>query len=196
MNYLEMKTMFAQLSRRGDLSASNQNTTNCFTLAQYEVQRKARRLSAFELALSTTPLVNGRFTLPTGFEEFKVLKAGERTVEPKSLEFIFDFVERSGLPSYYAINGNEAVCAPQSGSVFGVYFQKIPFLTADADTNWVSDNWPDVYIFGALAQSGAWIKDEKTLLLWDSKYKEVLAQMLADDEIKQYSGKTLSMRAR
>jgi len=51
------------------------------------------------------------------------------------------------------------------------YYQRVPPLTSTVDVNWLSDQNPDVYIFGLLTEINAFAKDAEASILWDGRFK-------------------------
>lgn len=60
---------------------------------------------------------------------------------------------------------------PDRGTTF--YMDYIAFLqplSAEADTNWVSDYYSDLYIYGALKEAAVYLKNDLRLQAWQSEF--------------------------
>jgi len=54
------------------------------------------------------------------------------------------------------------------------YYGAVPPLSGEAPVNWISDLFPDVYIFGALKQAAIYLKDNASLQTWNGLYAQVM----------------------
>lgn len=83
-------------------------------------------------------------------------------------------------PGWYAVVGQEFQFfpAPETGRTGELtYVQRIPALSADNPSNWLSEAHPDAYLYGALVQFGAMAEDER-LPVWKGLYDAALAGVL------------------
>jgi hypothetical protein len=69
-----------------------------------------------------------------------------------------------------------------------IYAPQYPAFTLDADTNDILDDHPDLYLYGALAESAPFLKDDERAALWEQKYKSGLAALKALLEKRRYPG--------
>jgi len=95
-----------------------------------------------------------------------------------------------GTPKYYALFGpamsNNAITTeltfllgPTPDAVYTVelHFYYYPETITTAGTSWLGDNFDTVLLYGALVEAYTYMKGETDLLaVYDSKYKEALAQ--------------------
>lgn len=61
------------------------------------------------------------------------------------------------------------------------YYQKLANLSASVTTNWLIGEAPEVYLWGSLAQVGAFVQDADAYSLWNGKYQEALESLLTTD---------------
>lgn len=61
------------------------------------------------------------------------------------------------------------------------YYQKLANLSASVTTNWLISEAPEVYLWGSLAQVGAFVQDADAYSLWNGKYQEALESLLTTD---------------
>jgi hypothetical protein len=83
----------------------------------------------------------------------------------------------------------------ESGDIKGTYLQRVPELTAVATTNWVSDDYPDCYVFGLTTEIASYVKNRESAAFWDARFKEALEDIKDDDFHQKWSGNPLQMRA-
>ena len=95
--------------------------------------------------------------------------------------------------AYYTVIANQIqIAPPASGDVLEVvYYQNVPPLAEDDDSNWLSDKHPDVYIFGLAAEISAYAKDIESFAAYDGRFKESVSNIIIDDQITRWSGPTL-----
>jgi hypothetical protein len=164
------------LGGRSDL---NSFIPDFITLFEANANRRLR-VRQMETQTTLTPS-SGVATLPTDFLIWRrVTWAGSvrrelEYVHPSWIALSYSSVV-SGTPNVFTTQNGSLVVAPASDSpVEFDYYQKIPPL-ADA-VNWLYTNWPDVYLFGSLAESGDFTKDDNLLAKWvarrDAIYQEI-----------------------
>ena len=72
--------------------------------------------------------------------------------------------------------------------------RRVRDITALSDgntTNWVLTNHPDVYLFGALAESAPYLGDDQRVLVWQGKYEAALLEVRrpdTDTSLNTYTG--------
>tara|TARA_R110000796_G_scaffold126749_1_gene241693 strand:- start:783 stop:1433 length:651 start_codon:yes stop_codon:yes gene_type:complete len=94
---------------------------------------------------------------------------------------------------YYTVIANQIQIAPPTNNEIleVVYYSHVPPLSADTDTNWLSQAHPDVYIFGLCTEISAFAKDAEGFGGYDARFKECLAMITQDDQIERWSGPAL-----
>jgi hypothetical protein len=76
-----------------------------------------------------------------------------------------------GTPRFYAIVGRslEVTPTPSSQMTLDVaYYQAIPSLVADGDTNWLLQYEPDLYLYTALLHAASFLTDQDRSTLFSS----------------------------
>jgi hypothetical protein len=97
----------------------------------------------------------------------------------------------SGPPSHVALLDGKFRFAPVPDKAYAMkiaYWASITQLAADADTNWLLTDHPDIYFYGALVHSAPWAKDDSRLPVWRDLLEERLEQMHMATTNKQFSG--------
>lgn len=82
---------------------------------------------------------------------------------PATMEPDCGYVERGDCLHVYP--------TPKRGTTF--YLDYIAFLDplqAAADTNWVSDYFSDLYLYGALKEAAVYLKNDQRLALWQQEF--------------------------
>ena len=74
-----------------------------------------------------------------------------------------------------------------------VYYQRLVELDATNTTNWVSNFHPDLYIHGGLVEISAFNKDAAAAEIWDKRFRDTVAEVIADDQQSRWSGTPLEI---
>ena len=198
MNYTELKASVADFLNRQDLTAV---IPTFITLAEADLNRNVRHRSM--LARSTASLDTQFTELPEDFLEAKNIQLNSSPVI--SLRYVTqehaDLVRAqyaTGTPKYYTIVGDtiEVVPVPDSEQTIElVYYRRIPKLDT-YETNWLSETYPDAYLYGALLQAAPYLKDDERIGVWGSLYSKVLTDLNFSSDRAEVSGSALVMRTR
>ena len=74
------------------------------------------------------------------------------------------------------------------------YYRKVPDLKSGAPNNWVSDDYPDLYIFGVRMEIAAFVKNMESQVLWEGRFDKIIAEMVEEDDDIRWSGEPMQMR--
>lgn len=82
----------------------------------------------------------------------------------------------SGEPIYYSHVGSEIQLLPtpsQSYTAELTYYGKIPAL-ADNNTNWLLDDYPDAYLYGACLQAAPFLIEDERVATWGGLFSAIM----------------------
>ena len=129
-------------------------------------------------------------------DEDGVASKGRTTLKYLSPEQMNNLANVGTSNIFYAIIANQLQLTPtQDDKVLElVYYRKLPNLTSADNTNWMSEDNPDSYIFGLMVEISAFVKNAESTALWDSRFKTSLAEIDFDDSITRWSGTAMQMR--
>jgi hypothetical protein len=153
------------------------------------VANRRLRTRSQELAASLTPAA-GVATIPADYLAWRRVTWTGST--PRELEYVHPSYLHAlyptlpaGNPRLFTIEGSTLTVAPSDNSALTFdYFQKIPALSNAAPANWLLQAWPDIYLFGALAEAHGFVKDPDSLALWAGRRDAIF------DEIERLDAKT------
>lgn len=169
-NYSELQTAIASWMARGDLTT---NIPDFITIFEAVANRRLKtRLQ--ELAATLTP-TNGVATIPADYLIWR--RCTWTGSSPRELEYVHPSYLRSlyptlpqGYPRHFTIEGSNLTMGPSDNTDLTFdYFQKIPALSVSNTTNWLLTAWPDVYLYGALAEAQGFVKDYQALSAWAAR---------------------------
>lgn len=174
-NYTELLAGVTDWLDRPDVAA---RVPDFITLAEAHFNRVLRMRAQVVYVHGETD--QPRLSVPAGFLEMLRLHVNGQRV-PLDYHSITDLLllqmdpnMEGKPPAAYAITSNaiELGPAPSGVTTFNmVYFQRIPALaSAEGGVNWLLTEHPDVYLYGALAQSAPFIKNDERLATWNSLF--------------------------
>jgi hypothetical protein len=128
-------------------------------------------------------------TLPDDYLQFRSVTLN--TASPRLLSYVSpdDAVSLygnnwAGLSNSFTVVGNQLTLYPaNSSNVSLVYYQKIPELEADADTNWVLEKHSNLYLHTALYHLGIYRKDNDQIQTHASMARAVMEGIAASDVV-------------
>jgi hypothetical protein len=201
VTYAELKSAIADFLNRQDL------TSVIPTFVKFCESDIAKRLRHRKMLQRATATLDTQYTeLPDGFLEAKNIHVNADYVQP--LEFVTlehaDLLRQGiysavGKPRVYTIVGEtiEVVPIPDTSYTLELaYYKTLDALSADADTNWLLENHPEVYVYGSLVHSAPYLKDDPRIPTWVGLYEQALTGLQADSDKADFSGSFLKMRAR
>ena len=147
-----------------------------------------------------TATAAGRFTaLPTDFGQMIAVDLGGVGSGKMQAVTAADFTaydDKSGIPSVYAIIGNDLALAPSNttATISMVYKRNIPALTVSNTTNWLLAKAPEVYLYGALMQASAFGWDDNRVPLWQAAYADAVETLRIDGERRRWGAAPLAPR--
>ena len=98
-----------------------------------------------------------------------------------------------GRHNYYTIIAGQIQIAPPTDNevLEVVYYQRLPELKNDDDTNWLTGKSPDSYIFGLCTEISAFAKDPAAFETYKMRFSESLMDITMEDQITRWSGPAL-----
>lgn len=176
--YAELQAEIATALVRSDLTAE---IPSYIRLCEADLNNRIRH---WRRQTRVTGTLSSRFTaLPADWQEciFLAHEDGAR-LRMVQREWMADrrSVNGGGKPYYYATTAGqiEAFPAPDDDYPYELlYVAKIPALSVSNTTNWVLDDFPDVYLYGALSQVPPTLDDTSNLDRWRALYEAGIAAL-------------------
>lgn len=133
--------------------------------------------------------------LPAGFLSMDRLTVNDGA-GPRTLEYVtpqrFAGLAPTGFARYYTFqDGGIAVEGGQPENFSMSYYRRFPALTGDADTNWLLENCPSAYLYAALIEAYAHLKDDARIPLAARMYASAVNGLIDADNEMKFSGSTL-----
>jgi hypothetical protein len=131
-----------------------------------------------------------------GARDVEILHKGQqhgRTLVYLAPEEMNKLTRQHGEHNYYTIIAGQIQIAPPADDqvLEVVYYQRLPELDKDDDTNWLTEKNPDAYIFGLCTEISAFAKDAMLFEVYKQRFNEAMLDITQEDQITRWSGPAL-----
>jgi hypothetical protein len=102
----------------------------------------------------------------------------------------------TGTPTKYAITGGELELYPTPSGAMEVellYLGGVDPLTDVVTTNWVLQQAPDAYLYGAAKHSAPWLRDDQRLVTWEGFYRAAINRLMLQAKKAKHGGTGLKI---
>ncbi len=198
--YAELKAAIGEWLNRDDLDSV---IPNFISLAEAQFNRTIRHrkmvvradatldtpyfavpgdwLQTIRFQLNTNPVTPLLFVTPEqALEETQVYSAAQQ-------------------PLFFTMIGEQFQVVPAPDGSYDaelLYYGKIPALSDSNTTNWLLTESPDLYLYGALAQTAPYLKEDERLGIWAGLYQKLFDDMMQADERSRIGSSKLKSRFR
>jgi hypothetical protein len=213
-NYAELQAAIADwLARPGDPTIAGivpdlirlAETRITFGSGEGGSPLHAPPLRARQMETRATIVLNAEYvTLPTDFAEMRELKIN--TAQERKLTYVTPqhFAEiaasrHGGLPFFYTLVANSLRLGPAPSGVPPLtaellYYAKLPPLSDAEPVNWLLSAAPSIYLYGALLEASAYVRDAAQLADWSAQYVAAIGAFQSQDRRSKHGGAPLVMR--
>ncbi|MBB2999655.1 hypothetical protein FHX57_001986 [Paraburkholderia tropica] len=187
-SYSDLQASMGRWLKRPDLQGL---FPDFITLAEQNFDRKIKTRSR-RARYSITPTTN-RIALPSDWG--RVISA---EFDSKPLGFFPASTDARMIAFGYQIKGNSLfLTVPQLGTRLSLeYYVVIEPLSTSNSSNWLLQDAPDIYLWGALAEAADYIRDDTSQQKWLARRDQAISDFIDDDsEAKTPEDQPLNMRA-
>lgn len=194
MPYLDIKTNFQSILNRRDITPSQ--VILFLNNGLQRIQRELR-IPAIEKVSTFTTDGTPNVSVPTDLGALIGMSFNDAVnrVVLKRVDLMDAIIGSSipGTPRMFARQGSSYLLAPYppagtTGTL--AYYATIPRLSADTDTNWLSENAPDLWMYAALGYACDYFMDER-LNNFESRYQQILGSLQDQALEDELSGATI-----
>jgi hypothetical protein len=193
--YTEIETDVISWLNRVGFTALVAEVETFIQLAQRRIYRTAD-LNAMlvEVAFdSDTP------TIPTGYLRTKSMSTdtGGSTCQIHGAPL--KKVKQAGLlgqPRLYTTIGTDFRFGPTPDQVYSidlVYYGSLTNVSSTVANNWLSDNIPELILFGACMEACLWLKDDARAGVWEGRFSQTLTDLEDSEGKMAYEGGALAV---
>lgn len=196
-NFTELKASIADWMVRSDLTSV---IPDFIEIAEAEMNRG---LEHWKMEEGATLSVSSRYTaLPSDFLAVKRAELDDTT--PRQMRQMSRaemqrqreaLSDATGKPQYYAITDNQLEVFPSPDATYSVeleYKENVPALSDSNATNWVLDDHPDLYLWGALAAGAMYEQDTERAMAWQGKFGALIEDINRQSRRNKFGGVGLS----
>lgn len=193
--YAELKTAVEDWMQRSGDANITAKAGDFITLCESRLNRELRTREHETEADLTMTIGSRSVTLPTDFNYPILLWL--TTVSPRSpliqrTPQSMEFSDANGIPEYWAIDGDEIVfdCPADSAHAVKLRYVTRLALSGVVTTNYILESYPDLYLWGAVAEGAIFARDMKLLEIAEGRYREALSSA-KNTESRMKRGTTL-----
>lgn len=203
MIYSDLVAAIGRWLNRADVEPS---IPDFIAMAEAQINRRLTGAGVTSARQRATAIVDSEYAaMPADFARpvSVRLSTGARveTISLESLETLKSaWPDETGAPRYMSLVGGETPLRfwPTPDAAYTVeltYQARLEPLGADEATNWVLSDHPDVYLYGALAQSAPFLGEDARLATWSALYGAALDDMIEAEAARRGSQATPGFRA-
>jgi len=201
MTYSELKTNIANFLNRSDLT----NQIDFFIDAtEAELNRRLRVKDMIKRATATA---DGQYlSLPTDWLEAINVQIDGNNFQPlfqqsiESLDVYRKSIDNANnQPIYFALVDNTIELAPTPDSSYTLqltYYGTIDALSDSNTSNFISNSYPDAYLYGALKHASIYLMEDDRVALFTSQFEKALEEMRMEQEKAEFGKGSLMQRRR
>jgi len=202
-NYSNLQTTIADFLNRDDLTSV---IPTFIQLAEAQMSRDLRHWRMEVRASGQQSAGDAYMQIPADWLEtirFHITDGGTKPLDLISRKALEDKragnENMSGTPRYYTHADSQFELYPTPNEQTNtelLYFAKIPSLSASNTTNWLLEDAPDVYLYGALLHSAPYLSEDERVGVWAQLYGASVQRLniMSDDARMSGSGLTLKIR--
>ena len=195
--YDELKQSIANWSDRDDLSNF---IPDFIALTEARFNRELRLRSMEQKEYATTVGGQANYALPTNYLQMREFRLN--TNPTVSLQYVSPEIYEawnlgSGQPKWYTIIANEIRLGPVPAGAYEMemlFWRKFPNLSSTHTTNWMLQNAPDVYLYGALLELEPFIQNDARINVWAAGYQKAVTDIQLQDDKDRHSGSALTVQ--
>jgi len=202
-NYSNLQTTIADFLNRDDLTSV---IPTFIQLAEAQMNRDLRHWRMEVRASGQQSAGDAYMQIPSDWLEtirFHITDGGTKPLDLISRKALEDKragnENMSGTPRYYTHADSQFELYPTPNADTNtelLYFAKIPSLSDGNTTNWLLEDAPDVYLYGALLHSAPYLSEDERVGVWAQLYGASVQRLniMSDDARMSGSGLTLKIR--
>ena len=195
----QLETAVADRLARSDFTAAQ--IDECIAFAEARMQRQLRALD-METKDANLNLSAEYINVPADFLEVRdlYLNTSPRTnicyLPPELITSLYSSAA-SGKPKYFSVVGKQFRFGPPPGSGYTatlLYYARIPKLSTTNVTNWVLDQHPDAYLYGALMEAAIRLQDTQAATGYGNLFAQALDAIQGSNNRGRWTGPAMAVR--
>ena len=206
MNYTEIVDASKSYSDRNGLEVAD-NIDIFIIMAEARINRVLKTREQSTRAFSPTIENSERYALPPDYRGMRIISLNSAlpNESPTVSQYYFLNPEQFNIQkcrpfsgkNYYTIIANSFQIhpiQPAGKSIELSYYQKVPTLSAQCPNNWVSDEHPDIYLSGIMAEIETFVKNYSVADRWDSKMGRSIEELQVSDTKERWAEQQITTK--
>tara|TARA_A100000171_G_scaffold28325_1_gene26464 strand:- start:217 stop:846 length:630 start_codon:yes stop_codon:yes gene_type:complete len=179
--YSNLKTTIANYLNRSDLTA-NLGDFIILTEARLNRELRVREMVNTDTSITTSSGTQS-YSLPSGYlEATTVIYQSDpfctlRFISNTDFYNKYNTSQSKGKPTFFTIVGDQILLGvtPDSSTTLQInYYKTLTTLSDSNATNTILTNYPELYLYGSLAEAAPFIMQDERINTWGNLYKEAL----------------------
>lgn len=194
MTYSSLTSTVLQYLERSDKAVVEAIPT-FITLCEFEIAQNIKTLGQMEVVDAVMQIGNPIIQKPARWRKTTSMTlANNGMKEPlfvRKLEYLNNYaqdVSKPGMPLYYAdYDYDNWFVAPTPDKAYpfeALCYTRLPPLSAQNQTNWLTQNAPNAMLFGTLKQTAPFLKDDARLAVWTQMFDTALGALKTEDTLR------------
>ena len=202
MNYTEIINLALSYADRTDSDITNR-MGDFISIVEARINRAIRVNQMATRSLIITVKGQEQFGLPKGFAGIRDIEVREKDATKGLTAQYLNPEQMNGAKKvdfggniYYTIMANQIqLFPPQDDKVLEiVYYKRLETIDEFNQTNWLSDRYPDCYIFGLIVEIESFVKNPTGAEMGNQRFESALAEISHEDQIDRWSGTPLTIK--
>lgn len=209
MNYQELVDAAKAYADRQDIEVAD-NLDIFITMAEARINRVLRTYEQTHRIFTTTIFEQEFYALPEDYNGMRAIQYNDGLVDvPGTKSYTMAMISPELLVEkqqytyeqldqyYYAVIGQQIQVHPTlapSGTLELLFYRKVPNLNNVNQANWCSENHPDIYLSGIIAEIELFVKNYETAQMWDTRMTRAIQELKSSDVDKRWAGNPMQMR--
>ena len=200
LTYDSLTTTIEQWLERKDVAVVSQIPT-FITLCEFEIAQQIKTLGQIEVAQGTFKAGNPVIQKPARWRKTVSMSVGtaKSPMFVRKYEYLTNYAAQSkpGQPLYYGDYDYDnwfITPTPDVDYQFEtLVYQRIQPLSSANQTNWITNNAPNVMIYGSLLQAMPYLKNDARVATFKAQYDTAMAALKTEDVTRTGDRSAVSM---
>jgi len=188
--YANLKTSIAAWLAQSNITSSDAIVDDFIDIAEAEVNRRVRlRFMESSTSMTATSLT---VSLPADYMGLRgaYIDGDSRySLEYKTPEQLNSLSNDAGRPRFFTVRGDYMEFPGECDATYTVslrYYAKPTALSGSNTTNWLTDNYPQLYLYGALKAAAIYVSDDAALAKYSALFDKALMDLEGMDDFEKY----------
>ena len=202
MNYTDLTELAKSYSDRSD--ADIDDVMSKFIIITEDKLNTRLRVKDMAVQATITTVADQEFyTLPSDFAGLR-----DAEIQKNSKFYTYEYLppvqmnavktNQNSTEYFYTVIADQLQINPieaADNTIQIAYYQKIPNLNATDTTNWLSDNYPSLYLAGIMIELQKFVMNLVGVQFWEAEFEKEVAALKMADMDDRWSGTPMRTRA-